>query len=98
MNEDPYRCCHGEKDAPPPMRCRRRHDHAVEVVVFEETGETREVVATCKVCRSGYISIKRLYGGAEIVSPAGAAHFAANYPEYTYCGKDATGDRWWHRL
>lgn len=60
------------------------------VVVFEETGEEREVVAYCRRCKTD----RDDFG---IVSPRGMAHHSDGY-EGTACGMDATGENWWWRL
>lgn len=59
-------------------------------VIYEETGEEREVVRACKVCRADI-------GDPVIVSKNGVAHESEGYG-MTCCGKDATGPNWWWRL
>ncbi len=60
------------------------------IVVFEETGETREVTSWCLVCQTD--------SDFNIVSPTGKAHYSNEFTsEDTRCGHDATGDDWWHR-
>jgi hypothetical protein len=60
---------------------------------FIESGETREVVRDCKVCRSA----PEVYGDG-VLSPSGIAHIVAGYGDHTLCGKDATGESWWWPL
>lgn len=61
------------------------------VVTFDETGEEREVVRDCKVCRSA----REVYGQG-VVSPTGIVHITEY--EDTLCGKNATGSDWWWPL
>lgn len=71
---------------------------ALEVVVFEETGEERQVVGRCGRCERTHmhtfarLSWSSASGG--VVSPAGVMHVAAEYG-LTACGLDATGPKWW---
>lgn len=59
-------------------------------VVFEETGETREVTSYCLRCQAD--------SDFTIVSPSGKAHYSSETGEDTRCGIDATRENWWHRL
>ena len=59
------------------------------IVIFEETGEEREVVKGCTICKADPTT-------AAIVSPAGVAHESRGYG-VTDCGHDATGPGWWWR-
>lgn len=67
-------------------------------VVFEETGEEREIRRECARCQASELST---YGvtdfGIEIVSPNGTAHLGDDYG-HTLCGIDATPNGWWHRV
>jgi hypothetical protein len=60
------------------------------IVVFEETGEEREVKTWCLHCQTD--------SDFTILSPSGKAHYAADPSDHTRCGIEATGDDWWHRL
>lgn len=64
-------------------------------VIFEETGEQREVVGFCKRCARTYLYLREDQWG--IVSPSGVAHIGEDYG-MTACGIDATGERWWWEL
>ena len=63
-------------------------------VFFEETGEEREVVHRCLVCR---VSEEDVLANEFILSPSGVAHRTNGF-EDTACGHDATGDGWWWPL
>jgi hypothetical protein len=58
-----------------------------QIVVFEETGEEREVVRGCKRCGVGEGD------PILVVSPSGIAHHVDG--DTTNCGIDATGAGWW---
>jgi hypothetical protein len=62
-------------------------------VIFEETGERREVRRACRLCFPRGVTDVR---DVSLVSPAGCAHEGADYG-CTQCGTDATGDGWWWR-
>lgn len=62
-------------------------------VVFEETGEEREVVGSCGICFPDPDVIGEVY----LVAPDGIQHEAWEGGE-TDCGEDATGPDWWWRL
>jgi hypothetical protein len=65
-------------------------------VRFDETGEERAVVRSCKVCRVDDDDLRQ-YGF--VCSPSGTAHHTSMWDETrTICGKDATVDRWWWPL
>ncbi len=59
-------------------------------VVYEETGEEREVTGYCRVCGASPSE------DVMLVSPQGIAHHAAG--DTTDCGHNATGLDWWWRL
>jgi len=63
-----------------------RHD----LVVFNETGEERRVVRDCKIC----LSVASCRSCCGVVSPTGIAHVSRTFGD-TFCGHDATGERWW---
>jgi hypothetical protein len=65
------------------------------IVVFEQTGEKRQVVRRCKRCQLSYAAFLRSSQG--VVSANGIEHIGADYG-MTECGIDATGDRWWWPL
>lgn len=58
-------------------------------VIYEETGEEREVVGYCRVCGATPDE------DVMLVSPQGVAHHAAM--DSTDCGHNATGPEWWWR-
>jgi hypothetical protein len=64
----------------------------MKLVVFEETGEEREVVGYCRVCHAASEE------DVMLVSPQGVAHHADWFEgDRTDCGHDATGPEWWWR-
>ena len=78
-------------------------------VYFEETGEFREVKRLCLRCAWNVSSNPSVHPFillpedapiVPIVSPSGIGHLGHPWrgSDHTACGKDATGDRWWHRL
>jgi hypothetical protein len=74
-------------------------------VEVEETGHLREVKRACRSCsRSlpGDPADAALDWNPPILSPSGIGHAGQDDgrqgSERTACGKDATGDGWWHRL
>ena len=80
-------------DSPKPAAALERPSEilTVRTVTFDETGETRDVLRDCKVCRRH----AEVYGTG-VLSPSGVAHITEY--EDTLCGKDATGDGWWWPL
>lgn len=65
------------------------------VVVFEETGERREVKGGCFVCK---VTPEDVRAFSVIVSPTGIAHHSRDGYGDTVCGKDATRNGWWWPL
>ena len=63
------------------------------IVVFEETGEEREIVRRCRRCEK-YLRWAPGYG---VISPRGIEHVGCD-GGMTGCGLDATGDGWWWPL
>jgi hypothetical protein len=62
-------------------------------VAFEETGEIRDVLGMCAVCR---IDQEDVRADKFLLSPQGVAHRQSfDIPENTVCGHDATKDGWW---
>lgn len=72
-------------------------------VVFweDDPGRTREVVATCAMCRRFLLRESGLYLSVlnvRLVSPSGCAHVPHDHDSgFTACGRDATGPDWWWR-
>lgn len=63
-------------------------------VLFEETGEEREVRSWCRRCFKTEPEPEEI----TIVSPRCMGHDANETGEQTHCGIPATDDGWWHRL
>lgn len=66
-------------------------------VLFEETGEEREVRSLCKRCEKAYWAPMQ-FSDVTIVSRFGTGHLSNDTGEETLCGINATDDSWWHKL
>ena len=74
-------------------------------VRFVETGEVRTVLGYCRSCATtddspiGWGTTRPFdWEDVHIVSPSGTVHLSHwDGCDRTACGKDATGERWWHR-
>ena len=61
-------------------------------ITFIETGEEREVVGGCAVCKVDDDDAKD-WPERYVISPTGVAHHVEM--DTTVCGHNATGDGWW---
>lgn len=65
-------------------------------VTFEETGEVRFITAVCSICQAGSFK-PDLMKEPQVVSPTGRVHEGMEGGR-TWCGRDATGPKWWWKL
>lgn len=68
----------------------------MQYVTFEETGEVRYIRGKCQICQSGSFK-EDIMKEPMVVSPVGTVHEGRD-DGYTWCGRDATGPKWWWKL